>query len=107
MRRWDERALNIGRKQLASFSGDLSSLTAPSFILSPTSLCEFSTYMGECVDAFAAISVRYRSCMHRRTQAATSKTPEERMLAVLRWWILQLKGSFTRRETQTGSEKSA
>ena len=80
-------------KQLASFSGDLSSLTAPSFILSPTSLCEFSTYMGEVTEAFAACS------------ASVATTPEERILAVTRWWILQLKGSFTRREDQTGSEK--
>lgn len=31
-------------KSIATFSGDLSSLTAPSFILSPTSLCEFPSY---------------------------------------------------------------
>lgn len=38
-------------KSIASFSGDLSSLTAPPFILSPVSLSEFPSYWGEsCVD---------------------------------------------------------
>ena len=49
--------------------------------------------MGEVTEAFAACS------------ASVATTPEERILAVTRWWILQLKGSFTRREDQTGSEK--
>ena len=79
-------------KQIASFSGDLSSLTAPSFILSPTSLVEFSAYWGEPDADFANI--------------ATGKSPEERCLLVLKWFILTLKGQYTRRETTTGSEKS-
>ncbi|MBW0498238.1 hypothetical protein O181_037953 [Austropuccinia psidii MF-1] len=78
-------------KSIATFSGDLSSLTAPSFILSPTSLCEFPSYWGEPHKEFAAIS--------------TGKNPEQRMVLVLRWFIATLKGQFTRRETQTGSEK--
>lgn len=49
--------------------------------------------MGEVTEALAACS------------ASVATTPEERILAVTRWWILQLKGSFTRREDQTGSEK--
>ncbi|KAH9821095.1 hypothetical protein DFH28DRAFT_1120438 [Melampsora americana] len=78
-------------KAIATFSGDLSSLTAPSFILSPTSLCEFPSYWGEPYEEFSLIS--------------TGQTPEERMILVLRWFIATLKGQFTRRETQTGSEK--
>ncbi|KAA1133284.1 Oxysterol binding protein [Puccinia graminis f. sp. tritici] len=78
-------------KSIATFSGDLSSLTAPSFILSPTSLCEFPSYWGEPHREFAAIS--------------TGKNPEERMILTLRWFISTLKGQFTRRETQTGTEK--
>lgn len=78
-------------KSLASFSGDMSSMTAPSFILSPVSLVEFSAYWGEPSDELAAIS--------------SGATPEERMLRVLRWFIMTLKGSYTRRETTTGSEK--
>ncbi|KAG0145184.1 hypothetical protein CROQUDRAFT_79070 [Cronartium quercuum f. sp. fusiforme G11] len=78
-------------KAIATFSGDLSSLTAPSFILSPTSLCEFPSYWGEPYEEFSSISF--------------GQNPEERMILVLRWFIATLKGQFTRRETQTGSEK--
>ncbi|KAI9622243.1 hypothetical protein H4Q26_015279 [Puccinia striiformis f. sp. tritici PST-130] len=93
-------------KTIATFSGDLSSLTAPSFILSPTSLCEFPSYWGEPHREFAAIS--------------TGKNAEERMILTLRtctelwddvlWedvggFIATFKGQFTRRENQTGTEK--
>ncbi|KAM0747745.1 protein KES1 [Meredithblackwellia eburnea MCA 4105] len=78
-------------KSIASFSGDLSSLTAPPFILSPTSLCEFPAYWGESFEHFAAI--------------ASGKTTEERHLLVTTWFISTLAGQFTRREKETGSEK--
>ncbi|GAA5862049.1 hypothetical protein JCM3774_006152 [Rhodotorula dairenensis] len=78
-------------KSLASFSGDLSGLTAPPFILSPTSLAEFPSYWGEPKDLFAAI--------------ADGATPEERQLRVTRWFLATLSGQFTRREKETGSEK--
>lgn len=78
-------------KAIASFSGDLSSLTAPSFILSPTSLCEFPSYWGEPFEEFSSIS--------------NGKNEEDRMMLVLRWFLATLTGQFTRRETQTGSEK--
>ncbi|GAA5840278.1 hypothetical protein JCM11251_006684 [Rhodosporidiobolus azoricus] len=78
-------------KSLASFTGDLSGLTAPPFILSPTSLAEFPSYWGEPKELFAAI--------------ADGKTPEERHLAVTRWFLSTLSGQFTRREKETGSEK--
>ena len=45
-------------KSIATFSGDLSSLTAPSFILSPVSLVEFPAYWGEHPDTLAAIELR-------------------------------------------------
>ncbi|KAJ3561520.1 hypothetical protein NPX13_g8914 [Xylaria arbuscula] len=41
-------------KSIASFNGDLASLTAPPFILSSTSLTEFSSYWCEHPSAFAA-----------------------------------------------------
>ncbi|GAA6037698.1 hypothetical protein JCM8097_002294 [Rhodosporidiobolus ruineniae] len=78
-------------KSLASFTGDLSGLTAPPFILSPTSLAEFPSYWGEPKGLFAAI--------------ADGKTPEERHLAVTKWFLATLSGQFTRREKETGSEK--
>lgn len=60
---------------IASFSGDLSSLTAPPFILSPVSLTEFPAYWCERPDLFAAI--------------ADAKEGEERHLAVLKWFIVR------------------
>ncbi|RDB19665.1 Protein KES1 [Hypsizygus marmoreus] len=78
-------------KSIASFSGDLSSLTAPPFILSPVSLTEFPTYWCEHPDIFAAI--------------ADAKDDESRALAVLRWFISTLKGQYTSRNESMGSEK--
>ncbi|EIM84272.1 Oxysterol-binding protein [Stereum hirsutum FP-91666 SS1] len=78
-------------KSIASFSGDLSSMTAPPFILSPVSLTEFPAYWCERPELFAAI--------------ADGKTPEERHLAVLKWFISTLKGQYTSRNESMGSEK--
>ncbi|KAI0689376.1 Oxysterol-binding protein [Cytidiella melzeri] len=78
-------------KQIASFSGDLSSLTAPPFILSPISLTEFPAYWCERPELFAAI--------------ADARTDEERSVAVLKWFISTLKGQYTSRNEKLGSEK--
>ncbi|KAF8642939.1 hypothetical protein AX16_009327 [Volvariella volvacea WC 439] len=78
-------------KSIASFSGDLSSLTAPPFILSPVSLTEFPAYWCERPELFSAI--------------ADAKTAEDRALAVLRWFISTLKGQYTSRNESMGSEK--
>ncbi|ETW79747.1 hypothetical protein HETIRDRAFT_410434 [Heterobasidion irregulare TC 32-1] len=78
-------------KSIASFSGDLSSMTAPPFILSPVSLTEFPAYWCERPELFAAI--------------ADANTPEERSLAVLKWFISTLKGQYTSRNESMGSEK--
>ncbi|KAJ7482240.1 hypothetical protein B0H11DRAFT_2022253 [Mycena galericulata] len=78
-------------KSIASMSGDLSSLTAPPFILSPTSLTEFPAYWCERPELFA--------------QIADAKTPEERSLAILKWFISTLKGQYTSRNESMGSEK--
>ncbi|SPC67903.1 related to KES1 - Member of an oxysterol-binding protein family [Ustilago sp. UG-2017b] len=78
-------------KSIATFSGDLSSLTAPSFILSPVSLAEFPAYWGEHPSAFAEI--------------AKGKDEVERMNLVLKWFVSTLKGQFTARNTSMGSEK--
>ncbi|RDB19614.1 Protein KES1 [Hypsizygus marmoreus] len=80
-------------KSIASFSGDLSSLTAPPFILSPVSLTEFPAYWCEHPDIFAAI--------------ADAKDDESRALAVLRWFIRTLKGQYTSRNESMGSEKKS
>ncbi|KAJ7353619.1 hypothetical protein DFH08DRAFT_857338 [Mycena albidolilacea] len=78
-------------KSIASMSGDLSSLTAPPFILSPISLTEYPAYWCERPELFAAI--------------ADGKTSEERALAVLKWFISTLKGQYTTRNESAGSEK--
>ncbi|KAA1466808.1 Oxysterol-binding protein [Dentipellis sp. KUC8613] len=78
-------------KSLASMTGDLSSMTAPPFILSPVSLTEFPAYWCEHPELFAAIP--------------HAKTPEARALAVLKWFICTLKGQYTSRNEFMGSEK--
>jgi len=78
-------------KQILASTGDLSSMTAPSFILSPVSLVEFPAYWGEAYDELINI--------------AQGQTSEERMLLVVKWFISTLKGQYMARETQTGSEK--
>ncbi|KAJ7737917.1 hypothetical protein DFH07DRAFT_966329 [Mycena maculata] len=78
-------------KSIASMSGDLSSLTAPSFILSPTSLTEFPAYWCERPELFAEIG--------------DATTEEARSLAVLKWFISTLKGQYTSRNESMGSEK--
>ncbi|KAJ7279049.1 hypothetical protein C8J57DRAFT_1175901 [Mycena rebaudengoi] len=78
-------------KAIASVSGDLSSMTAPPFILSPVSLTEYPAYWCERPELFAEI--------------ASGKTPEARALAVLKWFISTLKGQYTSRNESVGSEK--
>ncbi|KAI6013079.1 hypothetical protein BKA83DRAFT_4269199 [Pisolithus microcarpus] len=78
-------------KSLAGFTGDLSSMTAPPFILSPTSLTEFPAYWCERPELFAKI--------------ADGSNEEERASAVLRWFISTLKGQYTSRNESMGSEK--
>ncbi|KAH0833979.1 hypothetical protein J3R83DRAFT_11197 [Lanmaoa asiatica] len=78
-------------QNLAGFTGDLSAMTAPPFILSPTSLTEFPAYWCERPELFAKI--------------VDGKTEEARALAVLRWFISTLKGQYTSRNESMGSEK--
>ncbi|WOO78172.1 Protein KES1 [Vanrija pseudolonga] len=78
-------------KSLAHMTGDLSSMTAPPFILSPVSLTEFPAYWCEHPEQFAEIS--------------QGSTEEERMERVLRWFIATLKGQYTTRNEKMGSEK--
>ncbi|KAI0045189.1 Oxysterol-binding protein [Auriscalpium vulgare] len=78
-------------KSIASFSGDLSSMTAPPFILSPVSLTEFPAYWNERPELFAAI--------------AQARNEEDRAVRVLKWFISTLKGQYTSRNESMGSEK--
>ncbi|KAJ9157446.1 Protein KES1 [Pleurostoma richardsiae] len=78
-------------KSIASFNGDLSSLTAPPFILSSTSLTEFSSYWAEHPSLLAA--------------PAREKDPQRRALLVLKWFLSTLKQQYAARSEQYGNEK--
>jgi len=78
-------------KSIASFSGDLSSLTAPPFILSSTSLVEFSSYWAEHPSIFVA--------------PAQEKDPQKRALLVLKWFLSTLKQQYASRSEKFGNEK--
>jgi len=78
-------------KSIASFSGDLSSLTAPPFILSSTSLVEFSSYWAEHPSIFVA--------------PAHEKDPKKRALLVLKWFLSTLRQQYASRSEKFGNEK--
>lgn len=78
-------------KSIASFNGDLSSLTAPAWILSTTSLVEFSSYWTEHPSVFVA--------------PAAEKDPAKRAMLVLKWFLSTLKQQYASRSEKLGSEK--
>ncbi|PBP24708.1 oxysterol-binding protein [Diplocarpon rosae] len=78
-------------KSIASFTGDLSSLTAPPFILSSTSLVEFSSYWAEHPSLFIA--------------PAKEQDPQKRALLVLKWFLSTLKQQYASRSDKFGNEK--
>jgi hypothetical protein len=78
-------------KSVASFNGDLSSLTAPPWILSSTSLVEYSSYWAENPSLFVA--------------PAAEKDPVKRALLVLKWFISTLRQQYCSRSEQLGTEK--
>ncbi|KAG8525952.1 uncharacterized protein KY384_000714 [Bacidia gigantensis] len=78
-------------KALASYNGDIASLTAPPFILGTTSLTEFSAYWTEHPSIFVA--------------PATEQDPEKRALLVLKWFLTTLKQSYSSRSDKYGTEK--
>lgn len=78
-------------KSISNFNGDLSSLTAPPFILGTISLTEFSAYWTEHPSVFVAPSLE--------------KDPAKRALLVLKWFLTSLKQSYCSRSDKLGSEK--
>ncbi|KAI8889674.1 Oxysterol-binding protein [Backusella circina FSU 941] len=78
-------------KTLASFTGDLSSLTCPSFLLAPISLLEYSSFWADQPDLLSDIS--------------KSKKPEERFYGAIKWFISSLNGSFSSRVPKGEWEK--
>ncbi|ODA77204.1 hypothetical protein RJ55_06831 [Drechmeria coniospora] len=78
-------------KSIASFNGDLSSLTAPPFILSSQSLTEFSSYWATHPPILTA--------------PAAEADPAKRALLVLKWFLSTLKHQYASRSEQFGNEK--
>ncbi|KAF3769268.1 Oxysterol-binding protein [Cryphonectria parasitica EP155] len=78
-------------KSIASFNGDLSSLTAPPFILSGISLTEYSSYWCEHPAVFAA--------------PAKEADPQKRAMLVLKWFLSTLKQQYATRSEKYGNEK--
>jgi len=78
-------------KSMASFNGDLSSLTAPPFILSSQSLTEFSSYWAT----------------HPTVLIAPSSEPDpaKRAMLVLKWFLSTLKHQYAARSDAYGNEK--
>ncbi|KAJ7584780.1 hypothetical protein C8J56DRAFT_1053162 [Mycena floridula] len=101
-------------KSIASVSGDLSSLTAPPFILSPVSLTDYRANDFLVNSAIPTIlllcTIRLGPaywCEHPHLFAAIADetTAEGRAIAVLKWFISTLKGQYSSRNESMGSEK--
>ncbi|KAI8888165.1 Oxysterol-binding protein [Backusella circina FSU 941] len=78
-------------KTVVSFTGDLSSLTCPAFFLNGLSLLEYGTYWVDHPSHFTAIG--------------HAQLPQERLLAISRWFISTLYGSYASRCTNGQYEK--
>lgn len=78
-------------QSIASFNGDLSSITAPPFILSTQSLTEFSAYWATHPPIFVA--------------PAAEPDPAKRAMLVLKWFVSTLKHQYASRSEQFGNEK--
>lgn len=94
-------------KSISSFNGDLSSLSAPPFILSPTSLTEFSQYWTEHPALFLEPSFidgeNYKD--HCPFDPNVESKEVAQMLAVVRWFISTLRSQYCSRSESMGSEK--
>ena len=78
-------------QSIASFNGDLASITAPAFILSSQSLVEFSAYWAENQELFIA--------------PTREPDPAKRALLVLRWLMNTLHQQYCSRSEKFGNEK--
>ena len=77
--------------QLAAATGDLSGMTCPAFLLNGYSLLEYSQHWGDHPDLLWDM-------------AQETLTDEERSLAVLKWFISTLHGSY-RSRCESSSER--
>ncbi|CAG8552505.1 9451_t:CDS:2 [Acaulospora colombiana] len=78
-------------KTLSTFTGDIYGLTCPSFLLSGVSTLEYGQYWADYPELFADI--------------AKPKSEVERAVAVLKWFVSTLYGSFASRKDKDKIEK--
>ncbi|CAG8470249.1 16826_t:CDS:2 [Acaulospora morrowiae] len=78
-------------KTLSTFTGDIYSLTCPSFLLSGVSTLEYGQYWADYPELFAGI--------------AKPTNEAERAVAVLKWFVSTLYGSFASRKDKDKIEK--
>ncbi|CAK7890778.1 oxysterol-binding protein homolog 4 [[Candida] anglica] len=90
-------------KSIASFNGDLASLTAPPFILSPTSLVEYSQYWAEHPDLL--IEPVHLASSENSDSQEKEALALKRIIAVTRWFISTLRSQYCSRNESMGSEK--
>ncbi|ODQ77609.1 hypothetical protein BABINDRAFT_172693 [Babjeviella inositovora NRRL Y-12698] len=86
-------------KSIASYNGDLSSLTAPPFILHDVSLTEYSQYWAEHQDLLLAPN------FIDATGLTSDELEIKRMVAVTKWFISTLRSQYCSRNESKGSEK--
>lgn len=77
-------------QSLATFKGDLASLTAPPFLLSPQSIVEYSAFWAEHPSLFVA--------------PGSEPDPEKRALLVLKWFLSTLKQQHSNKD-ENGKKK--
>ncbi|TVY90031.1 Protein kes1 [Lachnellula willkommii] len=77
-------------KSIATFKGDLSSLTAPPFLLSPQSVTEYSAYWAEHPTLFVA--------------PTHEDDAQKRVLSVLKWFLSTLKQQHNNKD-EVGKKK--
>lgn len=85
------RGMRSLAQSVASFNGDLASLTAPPFILSSQSLVEFSAYWTENQELWIA--------------PTKEPDPAKRAVLVLRWLLNTLHQQYCSRSEKFGNEK--
>ncbi|ABN66008.2 Oxysterol-binding protein [Scheffersomyces stipitis CBS 6054] len=90
-------------KSIASFNGDLSSLTAPPFILSPTSLSEYSQYWAEHPDLL--VEPNFLQQTPDASKEEVDAMALKRIIAVTKWFIATLRSQYCSRNESMGSEK--
>ncbi|KAK6204841.1 uncharacterized protein RJT21DRAFT_117300 [Scheffersomyces amazonensis] len=90
-------------KSIVSFNGDLSSLTAPVFILSPTSLSEYSQYWSEHPELLVAANQLKPD--ENATKDEVDVLALKRQIAVTKWFIATLRSQYCSRNESMGAEK--